>query len=124
MSLSTLELAQLRADQDDYFPDTCTLQTVTRTVDSVGGWSNSWANTHTGVACRVSPLSASAAGGVEHIIGAQLASVTRWLLSVAHDQALTAEMRVVHGGNTYEVSIVEDAHSNRTARRGYLRRVD
>lgn len=120
MSLSTLELTQMRADQADYWPDTCTLQTVARTADGVGGWSESWSNTHTGVSCRVSPLSS----GREQISGAQLASTTNWILTVAYSQALTAEMRCVHDGNTYEIERVEDAHSHRTARRAYMRRVD
>ena len=121
MTLSALEIAQMRADQDDYFPDTCTLQTVTRTADGVGGWSESWANTYTGVACRVSQ---ELSGQREGISGAQMASQTDWMLSVTHDQTLTAEMRVVHGGHTYEVVSVADTHSNRTARTAKLKRLD
>ncbi|HUW08890.1 MAG TPA: head-tail adaptor protein [Anaerolineae bacterium] len=121
MSLSTLEIAQLRADQTDYHPDTCILQTLTRTLDSVGGWSETWANTYTSVACRMAPLQMNRP---ETIDGAQMASTTRWILSVAHNQALDAIMRCVHDSTTYEIEHVEDTHSNRTARRAYLRRVD
>lgn len=121
MSLSTLEIAEMRAAQSTYAADTCTLQTVTRTVDSVGGWANSWGDTYSAVECRLSPLSSNAA---ERIVGAQLASVTRWVLTVAYNQTITAEMRVIHDGNTYEVVAVGGDHSNRTARRAYLRRVD
>ena len=53
-----------------------------------------------------------------------MASQTDWMLSVTHDQALTAEMRVVHGGYTYEVVSVADTHSNRTARTAKLKRLD
>ena len=121
MSLSTLELSQLRADAEVYLPDTCTLQTVTRTVDSVGGWADTWADTYTSVACRLSPM---VFNQPEKINAAQMSSTTRWVLSVAHDQALNATMRCVHDSATYEIEHVEDTHSNRTARRAYLRRVD
>lgn len=120
-NLSTSELAQLRADAEDYLPDTCTLQTVTRTADSIGGWSESWADTYTGVACRIAPQRMSRA---EALLGGQLAAVTGWILTLHHDQAIDETMRVVHGGETYEVVQLEDTHSNRTAKRVQLRRVD
>jgi len=116
-----LELSQLRADANDYLPDTCTLQTLTRTADAYGGWSESWANTHTGVACRlaVMPLNRP-----EAIDAGQIASTTRWLLAVPYNQAIDATMRVVHDGVTYEVEGVEDKQSHRPSRHAYLRRVD
>ena len=121
MGLSTLEIAQLRADQGDYFPDTCTLQTVTRTSDSQGGWTDAWANTHTSVACRLAPIRASL---VETMEGDQVSAASRWVLSVAHNQTIAEDMRVVHDSETYEIEHLEDTHSNRTARRAYLMRLD
>jgi len=120
-NLSTLEIAQLRADQGDYFPDTCTIQTVTRTSDSQGGWTESWANTHTSVSCRLAPVQF---GQGEQMEGEQIASVTEWVLSIAHNQTIDETMRVVHDSETYEVTRLEDTHSNRTAKRAYLRRLD
>jgi len=121
MSLSTLELSQLRADANDYLPDVCTLQTPTRAADAYGGWTESWPPTHTGVACRLAimPL-----GRPEDIDAGQIASATRWLLAVPYNQAIDATMRVVHDGVTYEVEGVEDMQSNRPSRHAYLRRVD
>lgn len=121
MSLSALELSQMRLDQGDYQPDTCTLQTVTRVADSVGGWSETWANTYENVVCRVSPLSS---GEGEDNNGNQLASITDWVLTVAYDQALDVQMRCIHNSGTYEIERVEDTHSHRTARRAFMRRVD
>ena len=121
MSLSTLEIAQLRADQGDYFPDTCTLQTVGRTSDSQGGFTEAWSNTHTSVACRVSPMQAT---NVEMIEGDQVSAASRWVLSVAHNQTIAEDMRVVHDSETYEIEHLEDTHSNRTARRAFLMRLD
>ena len=121
MSLSTLELSQLRADANDYLPDTCDIQTMTRTADSYGGWTETWADTYEDVACRlaVMPLNRP-----ESIDAGQIASTTRWLLAVPYNQAIDATMRVVHDGVTYEVEGVEDKQSHRPSRHAYLRRVD
>jgi len=121
MNLTTLELAQLRADQLDYWPDTCTIQTVTQTRDTQGGWTETWANTYTSVACRVAPMLSQQQ---EEIQGEQVQALSRWVLTVAHNQALSEAMRVVHDSETYEVDHLEDTHSNRTAKRAYLRRLD
>lgn len=121
MTLSTLELAMLRADQADYWPDTCTLQVVTRIDDEQGGWTETWADTYTNVSCRLSPMATSQ---VEMVEGAQIQAASRWVLTVAHNQALDETMRVVHSSETYEIEHLEDTHSNRTAKRAYLRRLD
>lgn len=121
MAISATELARMQATAEDHLPDECTIQTVTRTVDAIGGWSESWADTHTGVACRLAAVQARAA---EAMVGAELAAVTSWVLTVAHDQALDETMRVVHDGETYEIAQLEDRQSWRTAKRAHLRRVD
>jgi len=121
VTLSTQEIAQLRAEQSAYLPDTCTLQVLTRTDDEQGGWTESYANTHTGVACRLAPMTTSQ---VELVEGAQVQAASRWVLTVAHNQAIDETMRVVHGGEAYEIEHLEDTHSNRTAKRAYLRRLD
>ena len=121
MTLSTLEIAQLRSDQSDYFPDTATLQTKAETSDGMGGFTLVWSNTHTSVSCRLSPMTSARGAEVE---GDQLSEFSRWILSVAHNQTINEEMRVVHDSVTYEIESLEDTHSNRTARRAYLRKVD
>ena len=121
MTLSTLEIAQLRADQSDYRPDTCTIQTETRTSDGQGGWTSTWANTYTSVACRLAPVQL---GQGELMEGDQIAALSAWVLSVAHNQTVDETMQVVHDGETYQVTRLEDTHSNRTAKRCYLRRLD
>ena len=120
-SLSTRELRQLRADQEDYFPDTCTLQTKTETTDSQGGFTVSWANTHTGVKCRVMPIQTSRAEQVE---GDQLAAYSRWILRVPFDQTIDEEMRVVHDSVTYEIERLTDTHSDVTAVGAVLVKLD
>lgn len=121
MSLSTLELAQLRADQGDYFPDTCSFQAVASTSDGQGGWTEAWSDTATSVACRLAPRVGSFG---EAMSGNQVASQSAWVLHVAHDQDVDAEWRVVHEGLTYEIVQLEATHSNRTARQVMLRRLE
>ena len=117
--ITTNELAQLRANADDWLPDTCTIQTATESVDATGGGSIAWANTYTSVACRLAPLT-----GQEAVRNYALEGQSTWRLSVKYDQALTVENRVVFDSDTYEVKYVEDDHSNRTLRRAILVRVD
>jgi len=119
MSLSALELAQMQADADDYMPDTCVIYDPTVTIDAMGGQSMSWTAAAT-VPCRLAPLS----GLGEVINGAQITSVTSWVLTIAHDRAIDATERVATGGDTYQVESVEDQHSNRTARRVYMTRLN
>ena len=121
MGLSALELAQMQADQADYWPDTCTIQVPSTTRTTDGGFTTSYANTYTSVSCRVAPRTSQQ---VELLEGEQVSTVSRWVLTVAYNQALAEDYRVVHDGETYEIEHLEDTHSNRTARRAYLRRLD
>ena len=120
MSLSVLELAQLRADANDYLPDTCTLQTVAQTADVYGGWTEAWSNTYTSVACRLAVMPLNRPEGID---GSELSSLTRWLLAVPYNQAIDATMRCVHDSVTYEIEAVEDQQSQRASRHAYLRLV-
>lgn len=121
MALSTLEIAQLRGDATDYFPDICTIQTVARTADLMGGWTEAWSNTYTSVACRLAPARATRD---ETLRGEQISAYSQWVLTVAHNQTIDETMRVVHDSETYEVLRLEDTHSSRTAKRVYLVRLD
>ena len=121
MALSTLEIAQLRTDAADYFPDTCTLQTVARTSDDMGGWTEEWSNAYTSVACRLAPARATRD---ETLRGEQISAYSQWVLTIAHNQTIDETMRVVHDSETYEVLRLEDTHSSRTAKRVYLVRLD
>lgn len=119
MALSTAELAQLRADAEAYMPDTCTIQTVTRTADTMGGWTEVYADTYTLVPCHIWQLS-----GTERDVAGRMSEVTGWVLNVAHDQALTPTMRVIHGGNTYQVNDINEDGSQKLHRRARLTRIE
>jgi len=121
MNLSTVALAQLRSDASDYLPDTCTIKTVAKTSDGMGGWTEVWSDTYTSVDCRLAPEQTAQGEGMT---AAQITAITRWVLTVAHDQVIDETMRVVHSGETYEVARLDDTHSNRTAKRAHLVRLD
>lgn len=115
------ELTKMRAMADDYFPDTCTIQTRTETVDGLGGVVHTWANTYTSVACRLDPVYADRS---ERVSSGVLEGESAWMLNIPYDQAISVEDRVIHDGKTYEVAAVVDTQSYRTIRRAELKRVD
>ena len=90
VTLTTLQLAQLRLHREGSLPDTCTLQTATVTADAFGGQAVSWANTYTSVECRLAPITARQA---EQIEGEQVAAFNAYVLTVHHDQAISDAMR-------------------------------
>jgi head-tail adaptor len=101
----TIPLAGLRALASGAFalPDTCTVQRYTETP-SGDGTSQSWSNLATGVACRVSPLAASA----NEALGADqsIQAIAQWTVWVPYGQDVTAKDRVVYGSRTFEVQRV------------------
>jgi SPP1 family predicted phage head-tail adaptor len=119
--ISDAELTDMRALADDFFPDTCTIQTRTESVDALGGVTESWANTYTSVACRLDPVYA---GQGEQISNMVLEGESRWMLNIPYDQAISVEDRVIHDSKTYEVTVVIDTQSYRTIRLAELKRVD
>jgi len=116
--VSTVELNQLRLDTEDLLPDTCTIQVLTRTKDTLGGWSEVWANTYTSVVCRIWQQQ-----GREAVVGAQPVEVTRWVLNIHWDQACDNTMRVTHGGHTYEVNDLNNDGTQLLQRRVQLTRL-
>lgn len=122
-ALSAKELSDMRTIADDFFPDTCTIQTKTTSTGGMGGISESYANTYTGVACRLDPGGARVSGS-EAIVNFALEGKSTWMLNIPYDQAIAIEDRVVHSGETYEVVGVVDTQSYSTIRRAILVRVN
>lgn len=121
-ALSAKELSDMRTVADDFFPDTCTIQTPTTSTGSMGGSTTTYANTYTGVACRVDPLGLSP--GSEALVNAALEGQSGWWLNVPYDQDIDITYRVVHSSVTYEIKSVVDTHSYSTIRRAAMTRVN
>jgi len=118
--LTAQELTDMRVIADDFFPDTCTIQTPTTTVGVQGGISISFANTYTGVACRLDPES----GGSEAIVNLALEGKSAWMLNIPFDQDIDITYKVIHDGVEYDIVRVDDTHSYSTIRRALLTRVN
>lgn len=119
--ITAQELADMRAVADNFFPDTCTIQTRTESVDALGGVVISYSNTYTDVACRLDP---QVSGADENVTNLALEAESWWMLNIPYNQAIDVEDRVIHDSKTYEVRQVMDTNSYRTIRRARLVRVN
>lgn len=115
--LTAAELEAIRADLERTLPDEAVIQSVTRTSDGQGSWSETWAAAGT-VACRLDN-----AGGRRGRQSEAVQSFTSWTLTVPYDTDLTTEHRVVIGADTFSVTSVSDNHAWRAVRRAQLERI-
>ena len=115
-ALTTDELTDMRAIADDFFPDTCTIQTPTAGVDATGSPTETFVNTYTPVACRLDPAGA----GDEAVMNLALEGRSSWWLNIPYDQAIDETYQVVHDGTIYQIKSVWDTHSYSTIRRALL----
>jgi len=120
-ALTAKELTDMRTIADDFFPDTCTIQTATTSTGAMGGFSNSFANTYTNVACRLDPAGNT---GSETLNSLALEGESGWILNIPYDQAIAIGNRIIHSSKTYEVKRVMDTNSYSTIRRAVLVRVN
>ena len=116
--MSNSDLAYVRAQAEEALPITVTIQTLSRDADGQGGYIEVWNDSYQNVPARLAEMS-----GREATLRNREGAVGDWVLTVAHDQAISAEDRVVYEGLEYEVTFVNDARSWRTAKRCFLKRI-
>lgn len=97
--ISTGDLARLRSQANELLPDTCTIQTKTASADGIGGETYSWANAATGVACR---LNRADTRNDPRPYGERMNIEADWVVSMAHNQAVTINQRVIVNSLTLE----------------------
>ena len=114
------ELTSMRTFGDDFFPDTCTIQTPTQSVDATGSPIETFANTYTSVACRVDPANS----GSEQVKSLALEGKSSWWLNIPYNQAIDETYQVIHSGVTYQIVFVVDTQSYSTIRRALMVRVN
>lgn len=116
VGLTAAQLARMRQTLTNMLPQSATLQTVTRTSDGMGGWTESL-STGTVVKCRLDPHSPTAA---EALAGDMETVAVRYRLTVPYDAPLTAASRVTVDGHTYRVIQVDADHAWRLSRRALV----
>lgn len=107
--LSARELAQIRSDMELLLPDTCNVLGVTRTSDGAGGWSDAETIVAggTAVACRMDFSNP----GREGVSATAQTSFKSGLLSLAYDYEISTDNRISFGGETYNITGVNDDQS-------------
>lgn len=124
MSLTSSELAAMRADADLMLPDTCAIQRVTRTDDSLGGYTEEWNDLATNVACRTGTVNDANSGSEAVLKTLAPGTVLDLVLTLKYDQGIDVKDRVVYASKTYQVEAVRNDHSWVIATRAYLSRTE
>lgn len=109
--LTSAEISELRALDVDAMTSRCVIQRPTLTSDGMGGRNESWVAIGT-VDCR---LKFPNIQNMERIAGGQVLSSASVRLAVPVGTDLKATDRVVSGGKTYEVKLVPNGATWRTA---------
>lgn len=105
LGLSAGELDAIRADIAQMLPDTCVLYTQSYIPDGMGGGTIGW-NVAGTVACRLDRKT-----GYEKLAADAARPYGEWMLTIPHNATISVDMRVVHGGETYDVVAVNDDKS-------------
>ncbi len=111
--LTTAEIAAMQATQSAALPDTCTIKTRTLAPDGLGGYTESWTDRASNVACRLTPE----ADPTEDVVADRFRGRALWTLTLPNGQDISHDDRVVVGSDTYEVAGVREGGAWRTATR-------
>ncbi len=98
MSLSAAELAQIRADIETLFPDTCNILSVTNTSDGMGGFTQAWGTASANVPCRIDYQT-----GSEALTAESLKPYQRAFVSMPYDTTITTSNRIQINGVSHSV---------------------
>ena len=122
IGLTITELADIRSDINQLLPETCTIQYVTETSDSIGYPARSYTNRGTAISCRLDPVANVGLMGHEAISAMRNYLITEnmWMLTLKHDQTIASTDHVIIGSTTYEVRFVDGAKSWKGSTRAVL----
>lgn len=96
--LSSDELAAIRAEQVATMPDTCTVQSVTRTADGMGGFTEDWDDSAS-YACRLSSRGVPR----EYLEMAAAQGAHYWMVTLPHGAVVTREDRLKIGDRALSI---------------------
>lgn len=120
--LSAVEIAAMRALQDEALPDTCTIMRATSVSDGMGGMTSTWANVATDVACRLATTASYRPA--EGVTADMVALTVMHMLTLPALTDIESADRVDVGGTVYEVAgVLSPGGATETARRVLLSKV-
>ena len=119
IGLTARELAQMRADIEDLFPDTCDILSVAYTADSEGGFAEAWGTATAGVHCRIDYRS-----GTERMTGGAIQPYNKAVISLPYNTTISATNRIKSGGYTWAIVSLNDGQSWQAVKRAELERVE
>jgi len=113
MSLSTLELTNMRHEAAHFWPETGVIWRATEASDGQGGVIATWAAVGT-TSCRISPASA----GREQVIAEKLTAIAPWTITLNCGTVVQdADRIVIASAGTFEVQAVLAPRSYEVHRR-------
>jgi hypothetical protein len=117
--LTASELSAMRDHLEAHLPDTCEIDSMARTSDGAGGWTEAWTARGTAIPCRMAHVITQRFQGVTL---SQMREGYTWMLTVAHDQTVALTDRVIHKGLTYQVVQINTSDSELVGTRVELQR--
>lgn len=106
MMLDADELAELREDFAATLPDTCTIGTMQKTANGLGGWTEEWTPQLSDVPCRFSPIKQE-----EPIVADQNRPVLDWMVELPFGVAIEFQHYLLFGSTYYSVLAVDNGRS-------------
>ena len=119
IGLTARELAQMRADIEDLFPDTCDILSVMYTADSEGGFAEAWGTATANVHCRIDYRS-----GTERMTGGAIQPYNKAVISLPYNTTISATNRIKSGAYTWSILSLNDGQSWQAVKRAELERVE
>ena len=119
IGLTARELAQMRADIEDLFPDTCDILSVAYTSDSEGGFAEAWGTATAGVHCRIDYRS-----GTERMTGGAIQPYNKAVISLPYNTTISATNRIKSGAYTWSILSLNDGQSWQAVKRAELERIE
>lgn len=114
--LTPEELAEMRQDEAQAYPDTCTIATKSEVSDGMGGTTESYVPTYTGVPCFLSGVM-SAGKKQEEIVASILEGRQGWYVGVPYNQPVALTDRIIVLGHALEVVLATIPQSWELTRR-------
>ena len=121
VGLADWEVVSMQEEVRQSLPDRCTIQSVLRTSDGQGGYDETYENTFLDVPCRIAPFSERMR---VVLLGDRPVVEAEFILTLPFDQQVDERYRVLHQGQTYEVTSIITSRTYLTARRCALRAVN